>query len=92
MEMMIWPHCMTLKQGKRSENCGLLKIFKIQNMRKEMLLLEHLIGLWDANEKDFRVGSQLLEIEIEDVYFLMRLSKRGAPIILSGHRDYTIAN
>jgi len=32
------------------QNCGLLKLFKIQNMRKEVLLLEHLIGLWDENE------------------------------------------
>jgi hypothetical protein len=59
-----------------------VEIFKIQNMRKEVLLLEHLIGLWDADEQVFRVGSHSLEIDIEDVYFLTGLSKRGAPIIL----------
>jgi hypothetical protein len=68
-------------------NCGLLKYFKLQNMRKEVLLLENLIGLWDSDEKEFRVGSHMLEIDIEDVYFLMGLSRRGAPIILSGHRS-----
>jgi hypothetical protein len=34
-------------------NCGLLKYFKLQNMRKEVLLLEYLIGLWDNDEKSF---------------------------------------
>jgi len=28
----------------------------------------------------------MLEIDIEDVYFLMGLLRRGAPIILFGHR------
>jgi hypothetical protein len=28
-------------------NCGLLKYFKLQKMKKEVLLLEYLIGLWD---------------------------------------------
>jgi hypothetical protein len=50
-------------------------------------LLEYLIGLWDSDEKAFQIGSHMLEIDIEDVYFLMGLSKRGAPIILSGHRS-----
>jgi hypothetical protein len=56
-------------------------------MRKEVLLLEYLIGLWDNDEKLFRIGSHMLEINIEDVYFLMGLSKRGAPILLSGHQS-----
>jgi hypothetical protein len=38
------------------QNCGLLKFFKIQNMRKETLLLEHLIGLWDVDEQAFSSG------------------------------------
>jgi hypothetical protein len=29
----------------------------------------------------------MLEIEIDDVYFLMGLLQRGAPILLSGHWD-----
>jgi hypothetical protein len=28
----------------------------------------------------------MLEIEMDDVYFLMGLSRRGAPILFSGHR------
>jgi hypothetical protein len=29
----------------------------------------------------------MLEIDMDDVYFLMGLSRRGAPILLSGHRS-----
>jgi hypothetical protein len=66
--------------------CGLLKFFKLQKMRKEILLLEHMIGLWDVTEQGFQIGTQLLTIELEDVYFLTGLSKRGVPISFSGQR------
>jgi hypothetical protein len=66
--------------------CGLLKFFKLQKMKSEVLLLEHIIGLWDINEQGFRIGAQLLTIELEDVYFLTGLSKRGVPIAFTGQR------
>jgi hypothetical protein len=47
-------------------------------MKSEVLLLEHIISLWDINEQGFRIGMQLLTIEMEDVYFLTGLSKRGS--------------
>jgi hypothetical protein len=34
-------------------NFVLLKYFKLQNMRKRLLLFEYLIGLWDDAEKSF---------------------------------------
>jgi hypothetical protein len=37
--------------------CGLLKFFKLQKMKKEILLLEHMIGLWDVAEKGFQIGT-----------------------------------
>jgi hypothetical protein len=67
-------------------DCGLLKFFKLQKMKKEILLLEHIIILWDVAEQGFRIETQLLTIELEDVYFLTSLSKRGAPIAFSGQR------
>jgi hypothetical protein len=67
-------------------DCGLLKFFKLQKMKKEILLLEHIISLWDVAEQGFRIGTQLLTIELEDVYFLTGLSKRGVPIDFSGQR------
>jgi hypothetical protein len=53
-------------------------------MKKEVLLLEHMIGLWDVVEQGFHIGTQLLTIELEDVYFLTGLLKRGVPISFSG--------
>jgi hypothetical protein len=49
-------------------------------------LLQYLIGLWDDAEQSFRIGPHMLEIEMDDVYFLTGLSRRGVPILLSGHR------
>jgi hypothetical protein len=65
---------------------GLLKYFKMQKMKKEILLLEYMIELWNVAEKGFQMGTQLLTIELEDVYFIIGLSKRGVPIDLSGQR------
>jgi hypothetical protein len=76
----------TLKNPQERDalrNFDLLKYFKLQKMKKEVLLLECMIGLWNTAEKGFQIGSQMLYIELEDVYFLTDLSKRGPPIILS---------
>jgi hypothetical protein len=69
-------------------NCGLLKYFKMQKMKKEILLLEYMIGLWNVVEQGFQIGMQLLTIELEDVYFITGLSKRGVPIALTGKRAH----
>ena len=66
--------------------CGLLKFFKLKKMKREVLLLEHMIGLWDVVEHGFRIGTQLLTIELEDVYFFTGLSKRGVPIYFTRQR------
>jgi hypothetical protein len=65
---------------------GLLKFFKLQKIKKEILLLEYIISLWDVARQGFRIGTQLLTINLEDVYFLTGLSKRGVPIAFSGQR------
>jgi hypothetical protein len=59
-------------------------------MKKEVLLLEYMIGLWNDVEQAFQIGPQMLKIELEDVYFLTGLSKRGAPIILSGQWEVPV--
>jgi hypothetical protein len=41
----------------------------------------------DDVEQAFRIGPHMLEIELDDVYFLTGLSRRGAPILLSRHRE-----
>jgi len=68
-------------------NCVSLKYFKLQNMWKEFLLLEYLTRLWDNDKKAFRIGPHMLEIDMDDMYFLIGLLRRGAPILLSRHQS-----
>jgi hypothetical protein len=56
-------------------------------MRKELLLLEYLIGIWDDVEQAFCIGLHMLEIKLDDVYFLMGILRRGEPILLSGNQE-----
>jgi len=69
------------------KNCGLLKLFKTHYMHCQARLLEYLIGKWDPEIRAFLIGVHTLEIELEDLYFIMGLSKRGAPVVMSGHRN-----
>ena len=65
-------------------NCGLLKLFRTHNMRKQVGLLDRIVHMWDPDLRVFQVGNHVLEIEIEDIYFVTGLSKRGAPVAMSG--------
>ena len=56
-------------------------------MRKQIHLLELIVSMWDVNDQAFRVGPYVLKIEIEDIYFLISLSKRGEDVIFSSHMD-----
>lgn len=55
-------------------NCGLLKLFMFPGMRAQPMLLERLVGMWDADSQVFMVGDQELTLEVEDIYFITRLS------------------
>jgi hypothetical protein len=65
--------------------CGLLKFFRIQGMRAQLRLLEYLVHMWDVNEQAFCVGVHTLTIDIEDIYFLTGLSRRGSRVSLTGN-------
>jgi hypothetical protein len=68
-------------------DCGLLKYFRIPGMRAQVRLLEHLVRMWDPDQQVFIVGAHTLTIDIEDIYFLTGLSRRGAHVSLTGsHR------
>jgi hypothetical protein len=67
-------------------NCGLLKYFRIPGMTAQVRLLEHLIQMWDPDQQVFHVGVHTLTIDIEDIYFLTRLSRRGSYVSLTGSR------
>jgi hypothetical protein len=66
--------------------CGLLKFFKIQGMRAQLRLLEYLVHMWDVDQQVFHVGVHTLSLDIEDIYFLTGLSRRGSHATLTGSR------
>jgi len=66
--------------------CGLYKFWAIQGMRAQVDLLTWLVNKWDIQDQCFIIGGHRLEIELEDIYFLTGLSKRGEPISLFGAR------
>ena len=68
-------------------NRDFLKLFKTQCIRKKIHLLELTVSLWDVNDQAFQVGPHILKIEMEDIYFLTGLSKRGEELDFSSHRE-----
>ena len=42
--------------------------------------------MWNPEQQHFEVGAHILIVEVEDIYFLTGLSRRGAPISLTGSR------
>ena len=65
-------------------DCGLYKCFMCPNMRSQPILLRRLVDMWDLDAGHFKVGDQILWVEIEDIYFLTGLSHRGAMMVLGG--------
>ena len=63
---------------------GLLKFFRTPCMVSHECLLEHILWMWNLEQQYFEVGAHVLTIEVEDIYFLKGLLRRGAPISLTG--------
>jgi hypothetical protein len=53
-------------------------------MRAQPAMLQTLVNMWDTNRQHFIVRDQILTFDMEDMYFLMRLSCRGATMVLVG--------
>ena len=64
-------------------NCGLLKFFMCPWMWAQPMLLERMVAMWDANSQVFMVGDQELPLEVEDIYFITGLSRRGVAIMFT---------
>ena len=71
---------------------GILKFFRTPSMVSHEWLLEHILSMWNLEQQYFEVGAHILIVEVEDIYFLTGLLRRGAPISLTGSRggDITI--
>lgn len=65
-------------------NCGFLKFFMCPSLRAQPLLLQHMVGMWESDSKRFMVGDQVLDIEVDDIYFLTELSCRGESVYFGG--------
>jgi hypothetical protein len=66
--------------------CGLLKFFRILDMRSQLRLLEYLVHMWDVDQQLFHVRVHMLTLDIEDIYFLTGLSRCGYHATLTGGR------
>jgi hypothetical protein len=58
--------------------CVFIKLFKVQGKRAQLILLEHLVRMWDVSEQVFHVGVHTLTLDIDDIYFLTGLSRHGS--------------
>lgn len=67
--------------------CGLLQFFMIPGIRAQSELLKHLISSWDVDCQLFMFGDKELDIEVIDIYFVTRLSRKGQRVQLSGSRS-----
>ena len=57
--------------------CGLLKFFKMPNMKANTRFLDMFIHYWSIEDDSFMIDQMQLEIKVEDIYFITGLSSRG---------------
>ena len=53
-------------------------------MRSKTPLLQLLIGYWDPDRLQFVIDDETISFEVEDIYFLTGLSRRGRELNLHG--------
>jgi hypothetical protein len=64
------------------KRCGLYKFWALKGMRAQVRLLQLLVDYWDPDSESFNLDGKPLRIEVEDIYFLMGLSRRGEVVNL----------
>ena len=67
-------------------DCGLKKFFLTSYLRAQPEILQFIVDAWDVDDQVFRLRDQTLELDVSNVYFITRLSQRGASPILTGSR------
>ena len=56
-------------------NYGLLKFFMCPILQAQPLLLQRMVAMWEPDSQHFLVGDQLLDIKVNDIHFVTRLSR-----------------
>ena len=55
--------------------CGLYKFWCLGGLRAKARLLQMLVDYWDLDSESFQIDGMSLTIEVEDIYFITRLSR-----------------
>ena len=63
---------------------GLLKFYCTSSMKASVCLLKKFISYWDHDLGAFDLQGEILEVTVEDMYFITGLSLRGMPMNLEG--------
>ena len=62
--------------------CGLYKFWCLGSLRDKPRLLQMLVDYWDPDSESFHIDGMSLTIEVEDIYFITGLSRRGEVVTL----------
>ena len=62
--------------------CGLYKFWCLGSLRAKPGLLQMLVDYWDLDSESFQIDGMSLTIEVEDIYFIIGLSRRGEMVNL----------
>lgn len=65
-------------------NCGILKFSMCLGLHVQPLLLQRMVAMWDSDSQHFVVSDQILKMDVDDIYFLTGLSRRGEPVSFGG--------
>jgi hypothetical protein len=73
--MLLWKEIQGTQMALKI--CGLYKFWELKGMRAQVRLLQLLVDYWDPDSESFNLDGKPLRIEVEDIYFLTGLSRRG---------------
>ena len=55
--------------------CGLLNFFHVSSMKPHVRLLDYILRIQNPKKQYFNMGAHILTMEVEEIYFLTRLSR-----------------
>ena len=64
--------------------CWLSKLFRTTNMWEQPRILEQMVRYWDPKHGVFDLQGEVIEITLEDIYFIIGLLQRGVAMNLKG--------
>ena len=65
--------------------CGLYNFWCLGSLRAKPRLLQILVDYWDPEYETFQFDGMSLRIEVEDIYFIIGLSRQGEVVNLQSH-------